>query len=283
MPRRSGFGTRFKRQLNELLLWVLCRRGLFQLNLALYRFALRGIGAYTGSRVTDRRFLKNHAHWLPEKPTILDVGANVGEYVDLCLKIRPQAEIWAFEPQPDNFRSLTHFRDRLPPDQAARLHLQAIGLSHTMGVGEIFDIAEAQGTGRASVYRESITELEAAAVQADKIELTTIDEFLATQPIQQIHLLKIDTQGHELSILQGAIQAIRDRRINIIQFEFDANNVFSRVFYKDFTELLSDFRLYRILYDGSLVELRHYRPDLWEIFATHNTCAVRHDLVSPSD
>ena len=37
---------------------------------------------------------------------------------------------------------------------------------------------------------------------------------------QDVHLLKIDTQGHELSVLRGAQRLFEEERINIVELEF---------------------------------------------------------------
>jgi hypothetical protein len=91
-----------------------------------------------------------------------------------------------------------------------------------------------------------------------------------------VRLLKIDTEGHEASVLRGARETIAGRRIELVQFEFNAMNVASRTFFKDFVDLLPGYRFYRLLPDGR-VPLR-YSPHACEIFAFQNVVAIREDL-----
>ena len=58
--------------------------------------------------------------------------------------------------------------------------------------------------------------------------------------IDDIDFIKIDVEGHELAVLQGAVNMINQNRIKVIQFEFNVANILSRVFLKDFYDLLEN-------------------------------------------
>ncbi len=60
----------------------------------------------------------------------------------------------------------------------------------------------------------------------------------------------------------------------MIQFEFNAMNVFSRAFFRDFWAFLPHYDFYRLLPDGP-VSLGEYSPIFWELFASQNIVAVR--------
>src|SRR5205807_7991096 len=53
----------------------------------------------------------------------------------------------------------------------------------------------------------------------DVITLETIDGFCAANSIEQIDLLKIDVEGHELGVLSGASRLLSENRIAIIRIE----------------------------------------------------------------
>jgi hypothetical protein len=88
--------------------------------------------------------------------------------------------------------------------------------------------------------------------------------------------LKIDTEGSELEVLKGAEKMLCNKKIDIIQFEFNSLNVISRVFLKDFYDILKDFSLYRIN-TNCLIPLPKYDTEN-EIFKYQNFLAVRRDL-----
>ena len=86
--------------------------------------------------------------------------------------------------------------------------------------------------------------------------------------------MKIDTEGHELQVLFGAIVAIQIRKIEVIQIEFNEMNVISKTFFKNIYDLLNGYHFFRLLPDG-LVRLPIYRPIEYEIFAFQNIAAIQ--------
>jgi hypothetical protein len=87
----------------------------------------------------------------------------------------------------------------------------------------------------------------------------------------------VDAEGHELAILRGAREAIVSRRVDVVQFEFNEMNIFSRVFFKDFYDALPGFAFYRMVTDG-LAEIGPYQPRTHELFFLQNIVAIRDDL-----
>ena len=49
-----------------------------------------------------------------------------------------------------------------------------------------------------------------------KVSKTTIDRYCQKQNIKSIDILKIDVQGNEINVLQGAEQMLKERRIKLI-------------------------------------------------------------------
>jgi hypothetical protein len=105
------------------------------------------------------------------------------------------------------------------------------------------------------------------------VDVIDLDTFSRDHDISIIHLLKIDTEGHELEVLKGAANMLRENRIRAIQFEFNEMNVVSRVFFKDFCDLLPNYKFYRMLSHG-LGPLDPYSPLWCELFAFQNIVAL---------
>jgi polynucleotide 5'-kinase involved in rRNA processing len=97
-----------------------------------------------------------------------------------------------------------------------------------------------------------------------EVEIVTIDEVIEKEKIVRIDFLKIDTEGHELAVLEGASNALKAGIIRCIQFEFNEMNVVSRTFFKDFKNILKDFNGMLPLGD---------QPVITEIFAFQNIVA----------
>jgi hypothetical protein len=88
--------------------------------------------------------------------------------------------------------------------------------------------------------------------------LTTLYDFIVQEKISEIDFLKMDVQGFEFKILQGAKSLLHGDKIKFIQFEFDEPNIEARVFFKDFWNLLSPkYDIYHSLFNG-LVKIDQY-------------------------
>jgi hypothetical protein len=99
-----------------------------------------------------------------------------------------------------------------------------------------------------------------------------LGEFLSSAGIDRVQLLKIDTEGNELSVLKGVESYIASKKIDVIHFEFNEMNVSSRVFFRDFWKMLQGYDVYRLLPRG-MVKIDSYNPLYCEIFAYQNIVA----------
>ena len=76
-----------------------------------------------------------------------------------------------------------------------------------------------------------IEEFRGADAQEIKVALVTLDDF-ARHRQDKIDLLKIDVEGAELGVLQGAREMIAAHRIQVLQIEMTENNLLSRTFFR---------------------------------------------------
>lgn len=221
----------------------------------------------TMAETGESHFLKSTLP-LISKPVVFDVGANEGEYSAEVLKYAANAEIYAFEPHPITFNKLTANLASTP------VHLTNAGLGREEGTLQLFDYADNDGSSHASVYQEIIKSIHKGTPVCHEIQIVTLDGFVDSLGLPKIDLLKIDVEGHELAVLQGAERTIRAGRIAIIQFEFNETNVISRTFFKDFWDFLPEYNFYRLLPNGEII-MQEYTPAFCEIFAFQNIVCVR--------
>lgn len=102
----------------------------------------------------------------------------------------------------------------------------------------------------------------------------TLDTFCSKHLIENIDLLKIDVEGNELRVLEGSQNMIGQGKISAIVFEFNEMNLISRVFLRDFFNILPNYNFFRLL-PNELVAIE-YNP-LQEIFVYQNIVALRKD------
>lgn len=260
---------RFARALSAMsypIFWTLNRPSAEKFNRAVYDIALRlnGIAInYPGRRhlgIAEERFLKTTAPRLAGK-AVLDVGANAGHYAKCVRHFAPTARIWAFEPHPATYGALV---------EAVRdlgIVTQQLALGDTPGIMQLHDFAAADGSTQASLSRDSVG-MYSGDLVSHEVQATTVDDWLAEEGIDEIGLLKIDTEGYDLNVLKGARQALRDRRIRTIQFEFIPANIGTRVAMRDFYDVLQGYRISRLCLNGALMPLGPYDVKRCEIYVT---------------
>ena len=128
---------------------------------------------------------------------MLDVGANIGWYSLVLDRIagETRADIYAFEPDPENFALLGENRAL---NAAQRVHPVQLGVSDRAGT---FELHLFGGSNRG---RHSMLPIhEGGTIE---IRTTTLDEFWSQEELgdRTPRFLKMDIEGFELAALRGA-------------------------------------------------------------------------------
>jgi FkbM family methyltransferase len=120
-----------------------------------------------------------------------------------------------------------------------------------------------RGSGLSSVHERNDVGINQETYQQIEVPRKRIDTVLKELEVQQIDLLKMDIEGHELNALTGATSAIASKRISRIMFEFGSANVNSRTYFIDFWNMLQDrYNLFRILPCGNVFPIDSYSENL---------------------
>lgn len=151
--------------------------------------------------------------WSPGD-VIFDVGANDGRSISRLRKHIPDPEIYAFEPVSSIFGTLVQRTEHLDNVHCFQLALGAKSGQRKIYVNEI----EAMSSFHPE-WADSVGPDWATATEEEAVKVATVDEVMADQGIDFIHLLKIDTEGHDLEVLKGAQAALASSRVAIIQVE----------------------------------------------------------------
>jgi FkbM family methyltransferase len=131
--------------------------------------------------------------------TVMDIGANRGQFALVARRLFPEARIFSFEPLQ---RPAARFRAVFADDVRVTLHESAIGaergettihISIRDDSSSLLPITARQnavfpGTGEASTV---------------KVKVALLRDFLTESQIEPPALLKLDVQGFELQALQG--------------------------------------------------------------------------------
>lgn len=153
-----------------------------------------------------------------EFSTVVDIGANEGQTAARFLGLFPRARIFSFEPVPATFRRLTAAQGRHPRVTCENLAASAANEDVQMLVG-----AEADSFVSRIV---DATAMEDAVWHRETVRAVRLDDYLDGKNIPRIDLLKTDTEGHDLSVLQGCGARLDGRRISFVLCEvgFSATN-----------------------------------------------------------
>jgi len=142
---------------------------------------------------------------------VLDVGANVGQSAIRFAGAFPSAQIYCFEPVPQTFASLrgkTQGIDRIEVFNRAMGGKRGSATIFTSG--DSLTSTMAPGTGAAAASRTAV-----------QVEVETIDGFCADRKIERIDLLKIDVEGFEMQVLDGAAGLLGRQGLRFLYVECD--------------------------------------------------------------
>jgi FkbM family methyltransferase len=138
-----------------------------------------------------------------------DVGANIGSWALFLAGLTPQIdEIICFEPDSTNrkFLEMNVSRNRIN-----RIRIEPVALSSHSGEGAFLADEMTGCTGSLEEGHSFINDWYGKKPTEITVPLRTVDEMVAegtTAP----DLMKIDVEGHELSVLQGASQTLGQHR-----------------------------------------------------------------------
>ncbi len=212
-----------------------------------------------------------------ERPLcIFDVGANKGQFLTFACNALGSREfhLHAFEPNASAYAELCQTALNYP-----RVALNNFALGSHPGEADLF--YDAPGSGLASLSKRNLTHFGVEMRLSEKVRIETLDAYCADRQIERIDLLKIDVEGHELDVLNGAQGMFGNAAVGMATFEFGGCNIDTRTFLRDFFSFFSRYkmRIARITPSGYFHELRSYR-EVFEQFRTTNFVCYPSAIIS---
>jgi FkbM family methyltransferase len=148
------------------------------------------------------------ARFLPQRSVFFDVGANIG-LITFSLGVRRRdVSIVAFEPDPANAHHWRRNR-QLNPDVAAVLEEVALGRKE----------------GEAGLVRGDVSAwsfIGEPGLESDvKVRVVTLDAYAQARQISSIGGLKVDVEGYEPRVFEGAASLLKKRAIRFVVCELE--------------------------------------------------------------
>jgi FkbM family methyltransferase len=205
---------------------------------------------------------------------IFDVGANKGDFAKIALSIlrgEDKLTIHCFEPSKYTYNLL---KQNLTGN--TQVILNNIGFGKEQGEFNLY--YDEPGSGTASLTKRNLDYMGVEFKHCERVPIDTVDHYCEVKNIGFIDLLKIDVEGHELDVLDGAGSMLRKKAIGKVSFEFGGCNIDTRTFFKDFFCYFQKqhYRLYRITPSGYFFPVDSYK-ETYEQFRTTNFLAILRD------
>jgi FkbM family methyltransferase len=139
---------------------------------------------------------------------VVDIGANSGQ---TARKFSEKAStVFAVEPHPGNF---TNLQDQIKIRQIRNIRPFQLAISSEPGTASLFE-RESHGIHSLGVHNRGkvLSEL--------PVEVMTLDGFWGKYVNERIGLLKVDVEGFETEVFEGARDLLEQKKIDAIVFEF---------------------------------------------------------------
>jgi FkbM family methyltransferase len=162
---------------------------------------------------------------------IFDIGANKGQSVRFFKNLYPQSKIYAFEPSASSYNKLRSF--------IANKRFSGVFMIPT-GLGDsqkeiIFHESDLSETSTFALPNQDSKYLKKKnrilfqknmnSYRSTLMQITTLDDFIEKNEIDFIDILKIDVEGFELEVIQGATKALEKGIVQILQIENQDNDM----------------------------------------------------------
>lgn len=149
--------------------------------------------------------------------SVIDAGANVGQFAVACWKILSPTIIHCFEPDPATVKRLQQNVSTLPGVQVHAIALGAIPGAIDFNVNR-----DSQVSSALELSGERLKAFPSDTV-SKKIRVTveTLDRLSGELRLEKPILLKLDVQGYERQVLEGSSAILNDIEFVLVEMSFD--------------------------------------------------------------
>ena len=135
--------------------------------------------------------------FLKKGMTVIDIGAHHGFYTLLAsTKVGVDGKVISFEPSPKEREKLKY---HLILNNCSNVSVEGYALGKYNGETKFF-IANGRDSGFSSLRRPKIN----GQIRTIYVPIKTLDKYLQSRNIKKVDFIKIDVEGAELEVLEGA-------------------------------------------------------------------------------
>ena len=149
--------------------------------------------------------------------TILDIGANTGQFALRIHSILPDAQIYSFEPLSDCFEELKRNMRDVPKFQGFNYALGNETGKHVIYHNDFSDSSSLLPMEQ--LHKDAFPYTKNA--REEVIEVRRLDDIADSLELTETILIKIDVQGFEDKVIAGGQETIRRAKILIVEMSFE--------------------------------------------------------------
>lgn len=178
-----------------------------------YLWSLRQRGAQVDA------YLQLEQPWLQSMriQTVLDIGANVGQFCQIAEALWPEARIYSFEPLQDCF-------EQLKQRMAGSKNVIPLNVGLGEQAGEKSFERNAFSASSSFLRMTALHQTnypQARDSQAVKVRIERLDDLAGELEIREPLFIKIDVQGYEDRVLLGGERTIKRAKVLLVETSFE--------------------------------------------------------------
>ena len=147
--------------------------------------------------------------------TVVDVGANVGQWSSMLLNCVTPEKLIIIEPLPDAFVLLQR---KFGKNSRVQLHNVAVGERESVETLKITRDTTGASLLQPREEMRAVIGSNWTITSEVQVKMTTLDRLLVD--LEEVSLLKIDVQGYEKPVLAGARQTLAKTKFLLVELNF---------------------------------------------------------------
>lgn len=174
---------------------------------------------FRGLNRVEHDFERTHL-WLMNENfhSIIDIGANAGQFAEKARALFPNAKIHSFEPIPELFEML---KKKFSNDKLFEAYPFALGMTTEKGVFNRNDFSDSSSFLKMESrhFKEFPRTKNTRTIEVDILPL---DNFKEKLELSSPYLVKIDVQGFEDKVIKGGEMILANARMILIEVGFES-------------------------------------------------------------
>jgi len=205
-----------------------------------------------------------------EVESVIDVGAHKGEFFKSLIKSSQKIKTGLLiEPQESVLKNLKDLKISFPN---IKIEIENIALGSRNQVEELYlnslsstsTLSKVNKNSKWFKFKKMILFSNQKNIIKKKILSDTLDNLMKRHKINKLDFLKIDTEGYEYEVLNGAINSLKNHRIRHVMLERQLSNMYlnynfeniEKFLYKNDFILVKTFRFPLALFEDRIYTLK---------------------------